>query len=122
MTKVKTSQVTKVRNVPRSSIVSKSCTNCGAWIEHWNTFSEKIEDTCSIVNCNETEGVKGKKLFGAHVYFTNAKGIIEDKTQYIIPMCSNHNNTPDNEAMDVKKGTIFVRANMSETCDKKSKD
>lgn len=81
--------------------------SCGSWKNHWLNFSnQKWPDTCSVFKCNNSAEV------GAHIIATN----VNDKSEYIIPMCKKCNTRTDE--FTIKKGRR-VLANISETCGKK---
>lgn len=94
-----------VRNVVGSAGRSPSCPNCGPWIEHWQLLSGHVHSTCSVKGCNNPASV------GAHVTILFS---LDDK-QHIIPMCSEHNGKHGG-VLEAKPGTIFVRANVAESC------
>lgn len=79
--------------------------NCGSWIQHWKDYGGNTDTPlCCVSSCNE-EGTEG-----AHV-------TIDSQEKYIVPMCKSHNGK-HGSLLFAKPGTIFVRANQSETCGK----
>lgn len=94
----------KVKNVRGTSGLSCSC---GSWLDHWQKFSGALLPSyCREKSCME------KPECGAHVQ----KDSVFDLKWYIIPLCNKHNTkTTEIEVMD---STIFVPANVSETCAK----
>lgn len=79
--------------------------NCGTWIQHWKNFGGNTnKPICCVSSCTE-EGTEG-----AHVR-------IDSQELYIVPMCNSHNGM-HGKILIAKPGTIFVRANQSETCGK----
>ncbi len=63
------------------------CTCCDSWIAHWVNITHSAASKCSITNCKGTEG-----LVGAHVRKVGSS----DSDSYIIPLCSNHNQSDKN--------------------------
>ncbi len=94
----------KVTNINGTS--ENTC-KCGSWLKHWENFSgTSIPGTCREASC------MNKPEVGAHVQ----KDSLTDKKWYIIPLCSKHNTKA--ESLTVMDSTIFVSANVSETCEK----
>ncbi|QDX30965.1 hypothetical protein [Dickeya poaceiphila] len=98
-----------VRNEKGSS--RKTDPNCKTWIKHWENYSGKKANSCSIKGCKETDD-----LVGAHVLRPYAKNEDYKKHPYIIPMCDTHNGKSHEEEQTTKPNTTFVWANVSETC------
>lgn len=95
------------KNVPGSSKVSPSCA-CGSWKQHWLNYSGCSEwpSKCSVVGCDE------EATDGGHVEKEGLERII-------VPLCSKHNSSDNEQAMSFKEGTYWARANQAETCGKK---
>jgi hypothetical protein len=84
----------------------RSC-DCGSWKKHWLNFSnQKWPNTCSVYGCDNVAEV------GAHIFATN----VDDKSEYIIPMCKKCNARTDEFTI---KQNRKVSANISKTCGKK---
>jgi hypothetical protein len=94
--------MTKIKNI--SSIPDNIC-SCGSNLEHWQNFSGEPVVYCSEYNCLRS----GKDLIGAHVQKTT-----EENNYYIIPLCKMHSRAK--RELDVTEHTIFVSANIKETC------
>ena len=96
----------KVKNISGTS--DSSC-NCGSWLDHWKKFSgQSLPLSCREATCN------GGPDCGAHVQ----KDSTTDRNWYIIPLCNKHN--AKTTELQVKESTVFVSANVSETCGKKA--
>lgn len=94
--------MTKIKNI--NGTTNNIC-KCGSWLKHWEKFSRKNANCCSVKNCTQND------LVGAHVQKTN-----QDMNWYIIPLCKTHN--ASTSELDIVDTTIFVSANKSETCNK----
>lgn len=101
----------RVRNEKGSSV--KTDPNCKTWIAHWEKHSGSVSTICSIEGCEETT-----KLVGAHVLRPYATNENYKTHPYIIPMCASHNGKAETEDLVTKPDTIFVWANVSNTCGK----
>lgn len=95
-----------VKHIRGSSEVSPKC-KCGSWIKHWEKFSGKTRDKCSVVGCTEAA------MKGAHIKIVD--GTIS--SWYIMPVCESHNPPTNNEAT-VKSNTVFVPVRKDLTCEK----
>jgi|WetSurMetagenome_2_1015567.scaffolds.fasta_scaffold01452_4 hypothetical protein len=96
----------EVKNLNDSS--GKKC-KCGTWLKYWGNNSKgKIVPTFCIA-----DGCFGTDLVGGHVKKVGAT----DNNQYIIPICTLHNNQDSDVEYSVLN-EYFVSANKSETCDK----
>ncbi len=86
--------------------------NCGSWLQHWKNYGGD-DDTpfCCIKGCSDFAE------HGAHVTRPNATKEFYKTHLYIVPMCASHNGM-HGKRLIAKAGTIFVRANQSETCGK----
>jgi hypothetical protein len=93
----------KVRNINGTS--QNTCP-CGSWIAHWEKFSGKTAEYCSVVAC--TNKVKD----GAHVQRSSTT----DEKWYIIPLCKEHDNKANE--LTISDFTVLVHANVRETCGK----
>ncbi|HXD92062.1 MAG TPA: hypothetical protein VNX01_02555 [Bacteroidia bacterium] len=91
-----------VRNIPNTG--KRNC-KCGSWIAHWEKFSNKKSDMCSVKDCTE----KGSE--GAHV-----RSLYSDR-HFIIPLCSTHNKVKDID-LDIYLSVYIsmISANVAETC------
>ena len=96
--------MTKVKNVPDTADLT--C-KCNSWLEHWELFSKKKANKCSIEGCPETED-----LVGAHVTGT----ILLNSRVYIIPLCKEHN--ADSWHLEIPETVKKVSADPLETCRK----
>jgi hypothetical protein len=93
----------KVKNINGTS---QNACPCGSWIAHWEKFSGRKAEYCSVSTClNKAED-------GAHVQRANSS----DEKWYIIPLCKAHNHTADELA--ILDSTLLVHANVRETCGK----
>ena len=91
----------KARNINGTS--DNTC-RCGSWIQHWKNYGGNSEHPfCSALRCTRTDVV------GAHVQKEYGS------KWYIIPLCPEHNNMRG-ETIDVSASTVFVSANVAETC------
>ena len=97
-----------VRNA--SGTGEREC-SCGSWIKHWENFSGIKVRTCRRKGCS------GNDLDGAHVKLWNG----DNNKEYIVPLCCGCNQIAVGEKIELKEGTLLVRANKSETCEKASK-
>ena len=95
-----------VQHIKGSSEVSPKC-KCGSWIKHWEKFSGKTRDKCSVVGCTEAA------MEGAHIKIVN--GTIN--SWYIMPVCESHN-PPTNKKATVKSNTVFVPVRKDWACEK----
>ena len=94
----------KVRNIEGTS---QNACKCGSWLDHWKKFSGgSSQPGCSVDRCSKTPVV------GAHVQ----KHSSTDKSWYIIPLCTTHNQKSD--ALIVVDSVKFASANVSNTCGK----
>jgi phospholipase/lecithinase/hemolysin len=87
----------------------RSC-QCGSWLDHWESFSDRQAGGCSVTGCTEYATV------GAHVTRPNAENDDYKTTPYIVPMCSYHNGQ-HGETFRSKAGVTFVWANKQQTCE-----
>ncbi len=94
----------KVKNIKGTSELK--C-KCDSWLQHWENFSSSNAKYCKVLKCTNEADV------GAHVLKCNS----DDGSHYIIPLCHSHNQI-ENDCFTVEK-TIFISANISETCDAK---
>ncbi|HAD81758.1 MAG: hypothetical protein A2509_10730 [Candidatus Edwardsbacteria bacterium RIFOXYD12_FULL_50_11] len=95
----------KVRNI--NGTPYNTC-SCGSWLAHWEKYSGRIAVYCSEAGCaNQAEA-------GGHVLRVGAN----DDNWYIIPLCAEHNSLTG-RAIEVIDATIFVPANVEETCGSK---
>lgn len=79
---------------------------CGTWFKHWENYSGKKANYCSVSSC------MSKAEVGAHVIIVNSF----DNSTYIVPFCDVHNKSDS----DMEIGdTTLVSANVSITCGKK---
>ena len=99
----------RIKNVAGSSKRSSSCTNCGAWISHWEQLSGQVAGSCVVAGCNESAKV------GAHITRPRAENEDYKTHPYIVPMCVSHNGEHEGE-FDTKPNVTFVWANSEETC------
>ena len=96
----------KVTNINGTS--DNTCT-CGSWLDHWKKYSgSSVQNYCSEKSCIT------KPDCGAHVQ----KDSTTDTKWYIIPLCGKHNAKAT--SLEVVDSTIFIPANVSETCGKKA--
>lgn len=108
-----------VKNLKHTT--DKSC-SCGSWLEHYYNYCIDFSDfpkkgifisipdiKCSFKGCDKRED-----LVGAHV----KKVSPSDNHHYIIPMCRTHNHVENDDEMEVEPNTVFVSANLKETCNK----
>lgn len=92
----------KVKNINGTS--DNSC-QCTSWLEHWRIFGGDNKS----VTCSKNFCVK-KADVGAHVQKSNNG----TNKWYVIPLCYEHNK--ESGEMVVSENTVFVSANVSETC------
>lgn len=92
----------KIKNINGTS--DTKC-KCGSWLDHWKKFSKSSISYCQEVNCYS------KDLVGAHVQKANSS----DDNWYIIPLCTNHNQSVGE--LEVLSSTEFVSANKKKTCE-----
>ena len=95
----------EVQHIKGSSRLPKC--KCGSWIKHWEKFSGKTRDKCSVVGCTEDA------MKGAHIEFVDGN----ISRWYIMPVCESHN-PPTNEEVTVKSNTVFVPVRKDLTCEK----
>ena len=91
----------KVRNLNGTS--DSTCKCDGGWFGHWKKHGQSSSRLCAHILCQKLAEV------GAHVQREGSNN------WFIIPLCHEHNllyNTP----FDVAADTVFVSANVSETC------
>ena len=104
--------------VNRNGTAKKSpkCPNCGSWIKHWETLSEKDSPPagdCAIVGCKgKTKDGKLAEIEGCHVIIKNS----DDKRVFIAPLCKCCNNKADGTELNLSRDMILVHANVQETC------
>jgi len=92
----------KVKNINGTS--ANKC-KCASWLDHWKKFSGKPTPSyCAQSSC------VSRPTVGGHVQ----KDSVYDKDWYIIPLCDSHNRQATE--MEVMDSTIFVSANVSQTC------
>lgn len=104
---LKANGIVTIKNINGTSVFQDN--NCGSWINHWKKYGGNSESpVCCVLTCSKDASV------GAHVNIRD----YQNQEYFIVPMCDEHNGKHGRE-LDVKPGTIFVRANKSETCDKK---
>ena len=83
-----------------------SC-KCGTWLDHWAKMcGQPLPKHCSEARC------MGKPELGAHVQ----KDSSTDTNWYIIPLCVKHSIKA--EIIEVADVTIFVSAQVADTCAK----
>lgn len=101
-----------------SSKTSKKCSNCGAWIEHWEKLSDQkppIDGDCAVEKCDgKTENGHLARIEGCHVIIKDGT----DKSVYIAPLCESCNHRAEGAELKLKKDILLVKANVSETCSK----
>lgn len=106
--------------VNRNGTAKKSpkCPNCGPWIKHWETLSEKAAPSagdCAVVGCTgRTKDGKLAEIEGCHVMIKDS----DDKRVFIAPLCKCCNNKADGTELKLSRGITLVWANMQETCGK----
>lgn len=83
---------------------NKRC-NCGSWLAHWKHFSEQTVYNCIVIDCNN------KVEVGRHV----KKISIMDDNWYIVPVCSDCNNSRE-ETLDISESVMLVPARMTRIC------
>lgn len=101
-----------------SSKTSKTCPNCGTWIEHWKKLSDQKppnDGDCAVEKCDgKTEKGLLAKIEGCHV--TIKDGI--DRCVYIAPLCESCNHCAEGTELKLKRNMLLIKANVSETCSK----
>lgn len=60
---------------------------------------------CSVKGCSEPGCDRG------HVYKCHADGELISRKIYIIPMCTEHNRSKTDEALEVTESTVFIEIN-----------
>jgi len=97
---------------------SKVCPNCGPWIKHWETLSEKNAPKagdCAVAGCTgKTKAGKSAEIEGCHVMIKGS----DNKRVFIAPLCTCCNNTADDTELKLSKGMTLVWANAQQTCGK----
>ena len=101
-----------------SSKTSKVCPNCGTWISHWKKLSGKDlpkDGDCAVAMCDgKTKNGHLAKIEGCHVIIKGET----DNSVYIAPLCESCNHCAEGTNLQLKRDTVLVRANVSETCSK----
>jgi len=94
--------VKRVRNI--SGTADNPPCPCGSWLDHWKNYTGFDNPACAVGGCEKRANV------GGHVL--KAGG---DMTQYIIPLCYEHNNKRDGvlEIMDL---VMHVKATARDKC------
>lgn len=101
---VKSINYMKVNNINGTS--ENTC-NCGSWLNHWKNYSgQSLPTYCLEKSCTK------KPEVGAHVQKDSA----DDKSWYIIPLCSECNRKT-RVSLDISDSIALVSANISQTCD-----
>ena len=97
----------KVHNVNGTS--ASTC-KCGSWLDHWKKFNgQSLPTYCSEKTCLK------KPEVGAHVQKDNAN----DKSWYIVPLCTEHNRQTG-KSLELVDSATLVSANVSQTCGRNS--
>ena len=106
---------TAVVNCVGDSDRSRSCPNCGSWIQHWKILSgEEVPNVgdCATRGCGgKTEDGLPAPIVGCHVRIKGAN----DQCEYIAPLCQCCNNKKG-ATLILGRETTLVRANVSESC------
>ena len=84
------------------------CT-CGSWLKHWGNFSSQTANYCMVNGCSQ------KPEVGGHVQRDDSS----DKSWYVVPLCKTCNGKRGQD-LDIFDGVVLVKANVAETCAKKS--
>jgi hypothetical protein len=79
--------------------------NCASWLRHWEFFSRRKAERCSVTHCNRVD------LVGAHVQKSFST---VDRSWFIVPLCIEHNN--HNGHLHIDDTIPLVSANVQETC------
>ena len=89
---------------------SQNRCRCGSWLDHWKRFSgSSLPMYCSETSCRK------KPTTGAHV---QSDGPVNGDW-YIVPLCDDHNRRTG-KTLELVAGTILVRANVHQTCEKRA--
>ena len=97
---------------------SRECPNCGPWIRHWETLSDKNAPgagDCAVAGCTgKTKNGKLAEIEGCHVMIKGS----DDKRVFIAPLCECCNNRADGAELVLARCMTLVHANVEETCEK----
>ncbi|HXB41900.1 MAG TPA: hypothetical protein VNZ49_15265 [Bacteroidia bacterium] len=91
----------KVKNI--NGTADNKC-KCDSWLSHWQKYSKKSAGLCAEKACRKNAE------HGAHVQKD------DDKSWYIVPLCTDHNLKVDE--LYIMDSTVFISANVSNTCGK----
>lgn len=101
-----------VENVAGSSKRPSPQCRCHGWNHHWENFARaEFPTVCSNILCHNKS--REPKIEGGHV-----RVVDDGKIEYIVPLCSECNNSNFDGDIIIARGTTMVKVNRSETCDK----
>ena len=94
----------RVRNLNETA---QTVCECGSWLAHWESYSNKTAMNCSVSHCRAPATVGGLVQ----------KASPTDKSWHVIPLCDDCNSKRGRDLL-IPDSIVLVSANAMETCAK----